>query len=298
MFSKLYEMFTKKGKKAKDKIEKKVEAATSDDAMDNSAINHPIKIANTLRGITWVATTVFAFATWHISIPFAIATFVSSSIINEYGIESNNKKRQLILKRKKEAEDKKKEYDALRVQEQLKPKEEYKKGDALVKQYQKKHHEQQSNISLMKKCQLVSSVATAVSAFATLAVPVVGPFLAAGTVALAAVNGIVKHKTNQAVEEMEATTLEYDNAMNEHKAFIQQCKDKKLKKEKEAEEAKKAQQNPEKQQQHQQQKQGTTQNGEQINPAPDELLDKAILDMMKQNTDYTYEQTIKKLEKL
>ena len=105
MFSKLYDIFTKKSKSAKDKIAKKIEDATSDEAMDSSAINHPIKLANTFRGLAMGATAILAFATWHISVPFALAAAASSFIINEYGIESNNKKRQTLLKRIKETKD-------------------------------------------------------------------------------------------------------------------------------------------------------------------------------------------------
>ena len=259
MFSKLYDIFTKKSKSAKDKIAKKIEDATSDEAMDNSAINRPIKVANTFRGLAMGATAILAFATWHISVPFALAAAASSFIINEYGIESNNKKRQTLLKTKKETKDKKKEYDALRVQGKLKPKEEYKKGNDLVRKYQKKHKEQENNIAAMKRGQLVTSIATTAGALATLAIPVAGPFLALGTLALAASNGIIKSKTNKAIEEQEETTLEYNNFINEHKAFIQQCKDEKLKQEKAAEEAKKAKQNSERQQQRQQQRQSTAQ---------------------------------------
>ena len=259
MFSKLYDTFTKKSKSAKDKIAKKIEDATSDEAMDNSAINRPTKVANTFRGLAMVATGILAFATWHISVPFALAAAASSFIINEYGIESNNKKRQTLLKRKKETKDKKKEYDALRVQGKLKPKEEYKKGNDLVRKYQKKHKEQENNIAAMKRGQLVTSIATTAGALATLAIPVAGPFLALGTVALAAANGVIKSKTSKAIEEQEETTLEYNNFINEHKAFIQQCKDEKLKQEKAAEEAKKAKQNSERQQQRQQQRQSTAQ---------------------------------------
>ena len=310
MFSKLYDIFTKKSKSAKDKIAKKIEDATSDEAMDNGAINHPIKVANTLRGLAMVATGILAFATWHISVPFALAAAASSFIINEYGIESNNKKRQNLLKRKKETKDKKKEYDALRVQGKLKPKEEYKKGNDLVRKYQKKHKEQENNIAAMKRGQLVTSIATTAGAFATLAIPVAGPFLALGTVALAASNGVIKSKTNKAIEEQEETTLEYNNFINEHKAFIQQCKDEKLKQEKAAEEAKKAKQNSERQQQRRQQRpivaQSTTQNATQQqsqggaqNSSQHEMnaFDRLVFAILKNNPQLTLEEAIAEASK-
>ena len=310
MFSKLYDIFTKKSTSTKDKIAKKFDAATSDEAMDSSTINRPIKVANTFRGLAMGATAILAFATWHISVPFALAAAASSFIINEYGIESNNKKRQTLLKRIKETKDKKKEYDALRVQGKLKPKEEYKKGNDLVKKYQKMHKEQENNISAMKRGQFVTSIATTAGAVATLAIPVAGPFLALGTLALAASNGIIKSKTNKAVEEMEETTLEYNNFINEHKAFIQQCKDEKLKKEKEAEEAKKAKQNHERQQQRQQQRQSTaqatTQNtsqqqgqGDTQNSSQHEMsaFDRLAFAILKNNPQLTLEEAIAEASK-
>ena len=310
MFSKLYDIFTKKSKSAKDKIAKKIEDATSDEAMDSSAINHPIKLANTFRGLAMGATAILAFATWHISVPFALAAAASSFIINEYGIESNNKKRQTLLKRIKETKDKKKEYDALRVQGKLKPKDEYKKGNDLVRKYQKKHKEQENNIAAMKRGQLVTSIATTAGAFATLAIPVAGPFLALGTVALAAANGVIKSKTNKAIEEQEETTLEYNNFINEHKAFIQQCKDEKLKQEKAAEEAKKAQQNSQRQQQRQQQRQSTaqstTQNATQQqsqggaqNSSQHEMnaFDRLVFAILKNNPQLTLEEAIAEASK-
>ena len=278
--------------------------------MDSSAINHPIKLANTFRGLVMGATAILAFATWHISVPFALAAAASSFIINEYGIESNNKKRQTLLKRIKETKDKKKEYDALRVQGKLKPKDEYKKGNDLVRKYQKKHKEQENNIAAMKRSQLVTSIATTAGAFATLAIPVAGPFLALGTVALAAANGGIKSKTNKAIEEQEETTLEYNNFINEHKAFIQQCKDEKLKQEKAAEEAKKAQQNSQRQQQRQQQRQSTaqstTQNATQQqsqsgaqNSSQHEMnaFDRLVFAILKNNPQLTLEEAIAEASK-
>ena len=158
----------------------------------------------------------------------------------------------------------------------------------------------------MKRGQLVTSIATTAGALATLAIPVAGPFLALGTVALAASNGVIKSKTNKAIEEQEETTLEYNNFINEHKAFIQQCKDEKLKQEKAAEEAKKTQQNSERQQQRQNTAQSTTQNATQQqsqggaqNSSQHEMnaFDRLVFAILKNNPQLTLEEAIAEASK-
>ena len=227
MFTSLYNLFTKKSNQAKQKMgDLKKKYARSNDP-EIRKVQSSTKLTKAARGLAIGAIALFAFASMNISVPFTLAALASSVIIHGYGIESVDKKRANILKRKEKNEKNKAKYESERQQGKLQQKPEYARavGQAKVNRYLRKHARQEAHIASLKKGQLTTSILTTAAALATFVTPFAGPLFALTTVGFATANGIIKNRTNKAEAEMEKDTEEHNDFINEHDAWLQQCID-------------------------------------------------------------------------